>query len=85
MIKIKTVDYEELPEEIKKLHLPNNGRGKEMAAYLLIYHDDKLMYCFSDAMEPEDAIFTRDLSWIKDVILDVYNVGISDEIIRRSS
>lgn len=82
MIKVKIVDYDELPEEVKKLYLSNNGRGKEMATYLLIYHNDKLKYCFSDAMETEDAIFTRDLSWIKDVILDMYNTGICDGVVK---
>lgn len=78
MIDIKIVDYEQLPEEIKKQHLSNNGHGKEMADYILIYHNDKLKYCFSDAMEPEDATFTRGLSWIKDIILEAYNMGIQD-------
>ena len=80
MIKVKMVSYEELPIEVKEfeMYLPNNGSGKEYATYLLVYHNDKLIRYESDAMEPEDVQFHRDLSWIEDAIVEAYNLGINE-------
>ena len=80
MIQVKMVSYEELPEEIKELdmYLPNGGHGKENATYLLVYHDNILIRYESDAMEPKDTMFYRDLAWIDDVIVEAYNLGKMD-------
>jgi hypothetical protein len=56
--------YEELPEWADRESLSNNGSGKLYANYLVI-EDGDYRACYSDAMEPEDATFTRDLNWIK--------------------
>jgi len=85
-MKIETLNYEQLPQNINKESPSDNGSGKEYASYLLITHDDGEQDIFSDAMEPEDARFYRDLSWISDTILKVYtkaktvgqNVGFAD-------
>jgi len=78
MLTIKKLCYDELPESEKK-NVSNNGSGAEYAEYLLIYQDEKLIRIFSDAMEPEDAIFCRDLSWISDIIKLAYEIGRSEK------
>ena len=59
---VKLVDFDALSEEEKEFQ-PNNGAGKEYASYIVI-EDEKGKRIYSDAMEPEDATFSRDLSWI---------------------
>ena len=53
--------------------------GKEEATYLRITHKGKTIGLFSDAVEPEDATFGRDYSWIGDIILKAYQLGIEDK------
>jgi len=61
---VKIVNFEELTKEEQEMQ-PNNGAGKEYALYIVI--EDKYgKRIYSDAMEPEDASFSRDLSWIVD-------------------
>ena len=74
MLKVEYKTKDELPEEHKK-SLSENGSGSEYATYLIISHNDKIIRVASDAMEPEDAIFSRDLNWIKDAIENVYKIG----------
>ena len=79
-ISVETVSYEDLPDEIEKDSFGNfmvsdNGSGKEYATYILIYDGDELMDWYSDAMEPEDATFYRDLNWIPGVIEWAYKMG----------
>lgn len=63
-MKAKMVSFEDLTPEEQESQ-PNNGTGKEYASYIVIEDSDgKRIY--SDAMEPEDASFIRDLSWIID-------------------
>jgi len=78
MLTIKTVPYDELPESIEKDGLSNNGNGKELADYLLVYHNDDLILCESDAVEPEDATLYRDFSWIPSIVRQAYNLGTED-------
>lgn len=60
--------FEDLPDWVdRKIGLSNNGSGKEYASYIII-EDGDYKVCYSDAMEPEDASFSRDLSWIVDEI-----------------
>ena len=63
---VKLMTYEEVMQleltENEK-YLSNNGSGKECASYIVIA-DRKGRRIYSDAMEPEDARFDRDLSWI---------------------
>ena len=78
-VKIINVDYDKLPEEVDRDSLSDNGAGKEYASYFLIYHNDKLIRCESDAMEREDAVFFRDLSWIKGAIEEAYKIGLAEK------
>ncbi len=79
MINVKIMNYNELPDDIKKQPLSNNGSGKEDAQYLVVFKNSKIIRVESDAMEPEDASFSRDLHWIKDAILEAYQIAL-DEI-----
>ena len=56
-------NFEELPEWVDKNDLSNNGAGKEYSNYIII-EDRNYKAVYSDAMEPEDKCFYRDLSWI---------------------
>jgi len=78
---VKKCGYENLSNEIKKAGvLSDNGCGMRYAIYLAIYHKGKLLRVYSDAMEPEDARFSRDLSWIKETLEEAYKIGYSDAI-----
>ncbi len=59
----KIVSYENLPDWTMKDYLSNNGSGKEYATYIII-EDGDYKAVYSDAMEPEDCSFGRDLNWI---------------------
>ena len=74
MLKITSPQFEELTEDERK-SVSNNGSGKEYASYIRVEHDGKTILLESDAMEPEDAVFFRDLSWIMDIIERAYEIG----------
>lgn len=69
---------ENLPDEIERMGLSENGAGSEYARYILIYANGELLEWYSDAMAPEDAKFGRDLNWISDAILRAYRRGADD-------
>jgi len=75
---VECCSYDELPEQIKEDYLSDNGCGKEYASYLIVKHNGTIIRYESDAMEPEDARFYRDLSWIKEALLEAYNLGRED-------
>lgn len=62
-MKIEMLKYEDLTEQEKE-EAPNNGFGCKYANYIRISYDGKTIALYSDAMEPEDATFKRDLAWI---------------------
>jgi hypothetical protein len=66
-MKIKVIGFDNLTED-QKINVPDNGSGKEWANYIHIEWDDGTESLFSDAMQPEDASFSRDLSWVPEVI-----------------
>lgn len=65
--------FEDLTEEEQE-DVPNNGCGKDMATYIRITDNDETRV-YSDAMEPEDTTFYRDLSWIAPELEAAYNQG----------
>jgi len=74
MLEVKYEKFEDLtPEE--KNNVPNNGSGKEYACYLRVRHNGETILLESDAMEPEDTVFYRDLSWIPGIIKKAYELG----------
>lgn len=66
MKKATILQYEDLTLDEQHMQ-PDNGSGKEWATYILIEEDGERRI-YSDAMEREDAIFSRDLSWIVEEI-----------------
>lgn len=80
MVKIEQLCFNDLSEEEKE-DVPNNGNGKEYASYIKVTHNNKVICLESDAMEPEDAVFYRDLSWIINMLKKCYELGKSDKII----
>jgi len=59
----------------EKDNAPNNGSGKEFSGYLHVSHNGETIALHSDAMEPEDCRFYRDLSWIEPLLHKVFNLG----------
>lgn len=45
---------------------------------LCVKHEGKVIATESDAIEPEDATFARDLKWIPDLLQTVYELGKQD-------
>ncbi len=74
MLEIELVSFEDLTEEEKK-DQPDNGCGKKSASYLRVTYGGFCVGLYSDAMEPEDATFNRDLGWIADAIEAAYEYG----------
>lgn len=82
---VEILNYKKLKEVYPNVEeeyvLSDNGSGKEYANYLVITaKGGRLCGVFSDAMEAEDARFTRDLSWIKDALTKAYLGGLTDAI-----
>jgi len=59
----------------EKGSVSNNGSGKEYAGYIRVTHNGETILLESDAMEPEDVSFSRDLSWIPEIIKKAYEIG----------
>lgn len=74
MLKVTSLEFEDLTDE-EKQNAPNNGSGKEYAGYLRVTYKGETLLLASDAMEPEDARFYRDLSWIEVMIEKAYQLG----------
>ena len=79
--KVELLSYEDLKthklinEKTIEYGLSNNGCGKEWADYILVSYNDEVLLLESDAMEPEDKSFSRDLSWITKALKEAYKLG----------
>jgi hypothetical protein len=78
MLEVKIQRYNDLSNEEKE-NASNNGAGMKYASYIRVTHNDETILLESDAMEPEDARFLRDLSWIQDIIRRAYTLGRLDK------
>lgn len=74
MYKIESGLYFDDLTEVEQENAPNNGNGKDVATYIRIT-DNEGTRVYSDAMEPEDVTFYRDLSWIASELEAAYNKG----------
>lgn len=72
-------DFDELSDEEKE-SASNGGWGKECANYIRVCHDGKTLLLESDAIEPEDKNFRRDLSWISVWLKKAYELGKADAL-----
>lgn len=55
--------------------------GREVGDYgnvIIVRYNNEVIFEEADTMEPEDAIFTRDLAWIKEAINAAYSLGAKD-------
>ena len=77
VLKVELVNYDDLTGSEKEKQ-PNNGCGKWNATYIKISDAGRTLMILSDAMEPEDATFTRDLWKVVDAINLAYIRGIQD-------
>ena len=68
---VEQVDWDGLPEEYKEEYDETN-----YANYLVIREGGKVREVHSDNMEPEDAVFYRDLSWIEAALEEAYELGL---------
>ena len=57
----------------------DNGCGKEYASYIVEKENGKIIDVHSDAMEPEDVSFYRELNWISDSLERAYMLGINSK------
>jgi len=78
MFEVKLLKFEDLTES-EQDHVSNNGSGKEYAGYIKVILNGETVLFESDAMEPEDATFSRDLSWVKEIIEKSYEFGKADQ------
>ena len=70
-MKVEIKGWYELTEEEQKEDPYGEG-----SHYMTITDDDgNVIRVESDRMEPEDAVFYRDLSWVKDAIEQAYELG----------
>ena len=74
MLRIIMQGFNDLTKE-EQNNASNNGAGKEYASYLRVTHEGKTILLESDAMEPEDVMFCRDLRWIPGIIQKAYELG----------
>lgn len=74
MLEVFHNDYDDLSGEEKEV-VPDNGHGKEYAGYVRIKYNGVTIRLESDAMEPEDANFARDLNWIYEALRKCYELG----------
>ena len=77
---IELVNYQELLKKYNQdgRFVSENGCGSECASYLVLLKNGEVYAIESDAMEPEDAMFYRDLSFIQSWIEEVIG-GMSNE------
>ena len=78
MLKVIIQRFNELTEDEQDV-ASDNGYGKEYAGYIRVTHNEKTILLVNDAMEKEDTMFSRDLSWIPGIIRKAYDLGKSDE------
>lgn len=70
-------DYNALSKS-EQNSVANNGCGKELANYIRVERNGQTIYLENDAIEPEDARFSRDLSWVKEALDYAYQCGVHD-------
>ena len=72
MLRTEIVRHKDLPEDLKE-NYPD-----EYDYFLLVYHNNELIFHAWDGMEPEDVRFYRDLKWVPEIIEKAYKLGLKD-------
>jgi hypothetical protein len=73
-LEIEFPSFDDLSDSERE-NVSDNGCGKECAIYLRVSFNGKVIALESDAMEPEDVTFGRDLNWIAPLIEKVYSMA----------
>ena len=76
MLEIKLCTYAELPPECQEDAYEGDGYQR----YLVVKHNGIVVAFHSDSIEPEDATFYRDLSWVPRLLKKVYDFGQEDAL-----
>jgi len=71
---VELLDFDDLTDD-EKGSASDNGYGKECANYIKVTHKGNVIFLESDAIEPEDKSFRRDLNWIIDALKSCYELG----------
>jgi hypothetical protein len=74
MLKITVENFDDLTDAEKE-ERRHDGYRKEYAEYLRITQNKETILLKSDAMEPEDAKFCRDLKWVEIWLKACYEIG----------
>ena len=78
-MRFEIVNYEGLPPNLKDTRYSNYFNSFQYASFLLIYdRDEEVIFYVSDKMEPEDACFSRDLSWVTKILQDMFEAGLDE-------
>lgn len=77
MLTVKVQGFHDLSAK-EQSSVPDNGSGARYAAYVRVEHSGETLYLETDAMEPEDCGFSRDLSWVPEAIRKAYELGLAD-------
>lgn len=72
-MKVEILSFEELSPEQQEEH----AYGED-DTFLIVKHKGKIIRVESDGMEPEDASFVRNLSWIAEALDEAYDLGWTD-------
>ena len=80
MYKVEIRRYKDFTTEEKREWImpTTNGAGHEDCSYIVEINKGEIIAVNSDAMEPEDASFTRDLRWIVESLKNAYKIGFLD-------
>ena len=73
-VEVNRIRFNDLSAAEQK-YTANNGCGQEDARYLRVLLNGVTVKIVSDAMEPEDARFDRDLEWIEPLLLMIGNAS----------
>jgi hypothetical protein len=74
-LSIEVVSAQDLSDEMKDIY---DVTYDDCSNYMVVKHGDEIISVVNDCMEPEDAMFTRDLQWIVELLGEVYELGKSD-------
>lgn len=74
-LSIEVIDAQDLSDEMKDTY---DVEYDDCSNFMIVKHGDEIISVVNDYMEPEDAIFTRDLRWIAELLGEVYELGKSD-------
>lgn len=75
-LQVNYLEYDDLHAGDKQ-DVSDNGCGKDYATYMHVELNGKTLMMVSDAIEPEDATFGRDLNWIGGLLEQVYQAGLN--------